>query len=78
MSGKRIRYLMIVSLISFLLWFLGEMCLMIFFPESSMTVARVWVVLVFSAACAWSLFHFHREEKRQKEDEENDNYKGVY
>jgi len=48
------------------------------FPDSTMTAARIWVIAVFSAACAWSIAHFIREDKKREEEEENDNYKGVY
>ena len=78
MNGARIKYIIIVSVIAFVIWFIGEIILMTAFPESTMTAARVWAVAVFSAACAWSVSHFIREDKKREEEEENDNYKGVY
>lgn len=78
MSKKHIKYIVIVAVISFVVWLVGEIILMVAFPLSSMTTARVWVVAVFAAACIWCIVHLAREDKKQIEDEENDNYKGVY
>ena len=78
MEWKKIKYMFFVCVIAFAVWIAGELLLMFVFPNSSLTAARVWVILVFSSACAWCIRHFYVEDKRKKEDEENDNYKGVY
>ncbi len=78
MSKEHIKYIFIVCVIAFIIWIIGEAILMFAFPDSTMTAARVWVIAVFSAACAWSIAHFIREDKKREEEEENDNYKGVY
>ena len=78
MNWKRIRYIFLVTLIAFVIWAAGEAMLMFVFPESGLTAARVWVISVIVLACIWNCVHFYRAEKRQKEDEENENYKGVY
>ena len=76
MSKKRLIYIFFVSLVAFVVWIFGEA--IIVFNGLSMTLARIWIGLVFSAAWAWSVRHFYREDKKAKEDEDNDNYKGVY
>ena len=78
MSKKNIKYIVIVCIIAFVVWLIGEIILMVAFPLSSMTVARAWVVAVFTTACIWCIVHMIREDKKQQEDEDNDNYKGVY
>ena len=75
---KRILYIFIVSLAAFLLWLAGELILTFDFPDSSLTASRVWVITVLAAACIWNLVHFRRVDKKKREDEENENYKGVY
>lgn len=78
MSIKKILYIFLVTLIAFVIWAAGEVMLMFVFPESGLTAARVWVISVVVLACIWNCIHFYRAEKKQKEDEENENYKGVY
>ena len=78
MNGKKILYIFTVTLIAFLVWIAGEAMLIFVFPESDMTAARIWAVAVVVLACIWNCVHFYRAEKKQKEDEENENYKGVY
>lgn len=78
MSIKKILYIFLVTLIAFVIWAAGEAMLMFVFPESGLTAARVWVISVVVLACIWNCIHFYRAEKKQKEDEENENYKGVY
>ena len=78
MSMERIKYIAIVCLIAFVIWLIGQAILVFCFPNASMTVARLWVVLVFGVACGWSMAHFIREDNRKQEEEDNDNYKGVY
>ena len=78
MSIKKILYIFLVTLIAFVIWAAGEAMLMFVFPESGLTAARVWVISVVVLACIWNCVHFYRAEKKQKEDEENENYKGVY
>ena len=75
---KRILYIFVVSLIAFVIWLAGQLILTFDFPESSLTASRVWVITVLAAASVWNLVHFHRAEKKKREDEENENYKGVY
>ncbi len=76
MNKKRTLYIFIVSLIAFLLWVIGEAIIIYF--DLTVTIERIWIIAIFGAACAWNAIHFHRTEKKQKEDEENENYKGVY
>lgn len=78
MNKKRFIYIFIVSLIAFVIWLVGEFLIAKLIPDATMTISRVWVVLVFSAACIWSLIRFHREDKQAKEEEDNENYKGIY
>lgn len=78
MNKKRLIYIFVVSLIAFVIWIAGEFVIARFIYDATMTISRVWVVVVFSAACAWSLFRFYREDKKAKEEEENENYKSLY
>lgn len=78
MTKEHIKYVAIVTAIAFAIWLVGEIILMVAFPLSTMTAARVWVVTVFTTACVWCIVHMMREEKKKREDEDNDNYKGVY
>lgn len=78
MTKDHIKYVVFVCVVAFAIWLVGQIILMVAFPESSLTAARVWVIFVFGAACVWSIVHMIREDKKQQEDEENDNYKGVY
>ena len=78
MTKEHIKYVVFVCVIAFAVWLVGEIILIFAFPESSMAVARGWVIAVFSTACVWSIVHMVREDKKQQEDEDNDNYKGVY
>ena len=75
---KQILYIFVVCLIAFVIWVIGELILMLKYPESTLTTARIWAIAVFGSACIWNIVHFRRKEKKQREDEENDNYKGVY
>lgn len=75
---QRIKYTVIASVIGFLIWLVGELLLMFKFPDSSLTTARLWAIFVFAGTCTWSVVHFRRAEKKKREDEENENYKGVY
>ena len=74
----RIRYIFIVTAIAFVIWLIGELILMFKFPDSGLLAARIWVITVLVSACIWNLVHFRRIEKKKREDEENENYKGVY
>ncbi|MBE6846758.1 MAG: hypothetical protein IJC75_02085 [Oscillospiraceae bacterium] len=78
MNKKRLLYIFVVSLIAFVIWIIGEFIIARFIPDATMAISRGWVVIVFSAACAWSLIRFHREDKKAKEEEENENYKSIY
>ncbi|MBP0971595.1 MAG: hypothetical protein IKX57_01475 [Oscillospiraceae bacterium] len=75
---KRIVYCAVVTMIAFAVWLAGQLILMLDFPESSLAVSRGWAITVLAAACIWNLAHFRRLEKKKREDEENENYKGVY
>lgn len=75
---QRIRYIFVVTLIAFIIWVIGELILMLKFPASGLTVARIWVIAVVSAACIWNLVHFYRVEKKKREDKANEEYKGIY
>lgn len=75
---KQILYIFVVTAIAFVIWLGGELILMFKFPESTLTTARIWIIAVFASACIWNIVHFRRAEKKRREDEENDNYKGVY
>ena len=76
---KRILYIFVVSLIAFLLWVGGVLIMMFRFPDTvTWTMVRVWALIVFIAASVWNCMHFYRKEKKRREDEENENYKGVY
>ena len=75
---KRILYIFVVTLIAFIIWLIGELILMLEFPASSLTVARIWAIVVFTATCIWNLMHFYRVEKKKREDKANEEYKGIY
>ena len=75
---QRIRYIFVVTLIAFIIWLAGQLILMFVFPSSTLLMARIWVIAVISAACIWNLMHFYGKAKKKREDEENENYKGVY
>ncbi|MBR4199719.1 MAG: hypothetical protein IKQ91_00385 [Oscillospiraceae bacterium] len=75
---QRIRYIFIVTLIAFVIWFVGEIIIMVQFPESSLTVARIWAIAVFLLTCIWNLAHFYRVEKKKREEKANEEYKSVY
>ncbi len=76
MSKSHIVYMVLVSLVAFIVWLIGE--IIIISVGLSMTVAKIWIVAIFGGACVWSIRHFIREDRKAKEEEENDNYKGVY
>lgn len=76
MTRQKFFYIFFTSLIAFAVWIAGEV--VIIYNGLSMTLARIWIVAVFITACAWSLVHFYRVERKAKEDKENDDYKGVY
>ena len=69
---QRIRYIFIVT------WLVGEIIIMVQFPESSLTVARIWAIAVFLLTCIWNLAHFYRVEKKKREEKANEEYKSVY
>ena len=75
---KRIIYTVLASVVGFLIWLVGQLLLMFKFPESSLLTARLWIIFVFTGTCTWTCVHFHRAEKKKREAEENENYKGVY
>lgn len=78
MNWKRIKYIFLSCVVGFVIWVIGELILMFKFPESTLLAARIWAIAVFVGTCIWSIVHFHRAEKKKREDEENENYKGVY
>lgn len=78
MNKKRLLYIFVVSLIAFVIWIIGEFAIAKFIPDATMAISRGWVIIVFSAACVWSLIRFYREDKKAKEEEENENYKSLY
>lgn len=75
---QRIRYIFVVTLIAFIIWIAGELILMMKFPTSGLTVARIWAIVVFVATCIWNILHFYRAEKKKREDKANEEYKSVY
>lgn len=75
---QRILYIFVVTLIAFVIWVAGELILMLEFPESGLTAARIWVIAVVTAAAVWNLVHFYRAEKKKREDKANEEYKGIY
>ena len=75
---QRIRYIFFATLVAFVIWLAGQLLLMLKFPESSLTASRIWVIAVLAGACIWNIMHFYRAAKKKREDEENENYKGVY
>ena len=74
----RIRYVFIVTAIAFVIWLVGELILMLKFPDSGLLAARIWVAAVLVSACGWSLMHFYRAAKKEREDKANEEYKGIY
>ena len=78
MDFKQIKYIFLTCLLAFVIWIAGEAVLMFGFPDSSLTAARVWAAAVVAGACIWNIRHYFRAERKKKEDEENENYKGVY
>ena len=75
---QRIRYIFTVTLIAFIIWVIGELILMLKFPASGLTVARIWAIVAVAGACIWNLMHFYRVEKKKREDKANEEYKGIY
>ena len=75
---QRFKYIFVVTLIAFIIWVIGELILMFRFPESGLLAARIWVIAVLVCACTWNLMHFYRAAKKEREDKENEEYKGVY
>ena len=75
---KRILTTFLTTLVAFLIWLIGQIILMLKFPDSSMLVSRIWVITVVVLACVWDIARHFRNEKKRREDEENENYKGVY
>ncbi|MBR3046422.1 MAG: hypothetical protein IKI45_18305 [Oscillospiraceae bacterium] len=74
----RIRYIFIVTLIAFVIWVIGELILMLKFPDSGLLAARIWVIVVLVSAVIWDLVHFYRAAKKKREDKDNEEYKGIY
>ena len=74
----RIRYIFLATLAAFVIWVAGQLILMLGFPESSLWTSRIWAIVVVVSTCIWNLMHFYRKAKKKREDEENENYKGVY
>ncbi|MCQ2416239.1 MAG: hypothetical protein MJ071_00300 [Oscillospiraceae bacterium] len=74
----RLRYIFLSTLVAFVIWLAGQLILILKFPDSSLLVSQIWVIAVLAAAGAWNLRHFYRAAKKKREDEENENYKGVY
>ncbi|MBQ6039980.1 MAG: hypothetical protein K5705_16615 [Oscillospiraceae bacterium] len=75
---KRILHAFLISLVVFIVWLVGQIILMHDFPESTLRTSRIWAIMMAAAACIWNLLHYRRTEKKKREDEENENYKGVY
>ena len=76
MNQRRTLYIVVVSLIAFFVWAAGMV--FIIMNDLSMTIARIWAIFMFVAACTWSIVHFRRKEKKAEEDEANENYKSLY
>ena len=74
----RIRYILIVTVIAFVIWLIGELILMLKYPDSGLLAARIWIIVVLVSACVWDLVHFYRSAKKEREDKENEEYKGIY
>lgn len=74
----RICYIFIVTAIAFVIWLIGELILMFKFPDSGLLAARIWVITVLVSACIWNLMHFYRAAKKEREEKENEEYKGIY
>ena len=75
---QRIRYIFIVTLIAFIIWFIGQLILMFKFPDSGLLASRIWVIIVLATACIWNLMHFYRAAKKKREEKDNEEYKGIY
>ena len=75
---QRIRYIFLATLVAFIIWFAGQLILMLEFPDSTLWTSRIWAIAVVVLTCIWNLVHFYRKNKKKREDEENENYKGVY
>lgn len=75
---QRTKYIVFASVVGFLIWLVGELLLMFKFTESDLWMHRLWAIAIFTGTCIWSIMHFHHVEKKKREDEENENYKGVY
>ena len=75
---KRVLHAFLISLIVFAVWLVGQIILIVDFPESSLRTSRIWAIMMAAAACIWNVVHYRRSEKKKREDEENENYKGVY
>lgn len=74
----RIRYIFFATLIAFIIWVIGELILMFKFPNSTLTAARIWALVVLISTCIWNVQHFRRQAKKEREDKENEEYKSVY
>ena len=74
----RIIYTVLASVVGFFIWLIGELLLMFKFTDSDLWIHRLWAIAIFVGTCTWSVVHFYRSEKKKREDEENENYKGVY
>lgn len=77
MKGK-LLYIFIVNAIAFLIWVIGVVIMLFEFPDATWTTYRIWAAIVILSASTWCCIHFYRKEKKEREDEENENYKGVY
>ena len=75
---QRIRYTFFATLVAFIIWLAGQLLLMLKFPDSSLWASRIWAIAVVVLSCIWNLLHFYRKARKKREDEENENYKGVY
>ena len=47
-------------------------------PDSGLLAARIWVIVVLISAVIWDLVHFYRAAKKEREDKDNEEYKGIY
>lgn len=75
---QRTKYIVLASIIGFFIWLIGELLLMFKFTDSSLFTHRLWAIVIFVGTCIWCVVHFYRSEKKKREDEDNENYKGVY
>lgn len=78
MRKKCLVSILIGCAAGFGIWIAGELVLVFGFPESGMTAAKVWAITVFAGTCLWNILRVRHIEKKQREDERNENYKGVY